>query len=103
VSLTLWTLFLITTVSSPLVKYVNFAMRMDYDGEGGIIALTTRAQVMACRSYSSWPSPTKPIAPERWSLVKFASCPNPSPDQLGSGLIDHSQNMTAAAMQIAEK
>jgi DNA-binding response OmpR family regulator len=39
VSLTLWTLFLITTV-----KYVNFAMRMDYDGEGGIIALTTRAQ-----------------------------------------------------------
>ena len=24
-------------------------------------------------------------------------------DELGSGLIDHSQNMTAAAMQIAEK
>jgi hypothetical protein len=24
-------------------------------------------------------------------------------DDLGSGLIDHSQNMTAAAMQIAEK
>ena len=35
-SLILWTLFLITTV-----KYVDFAMRMDNDGEGGIIALTT--------------------------------------------------------------
>ncbi len=33
-SLILWTLFLITTV-----KYVNFAMRIDNDGEGGIIAL----------------------------------------------------------------
>jgi KUP system potassium uptake protein len=33
-SLVLWTLFLITTV-----KYVNFAMRVDNDGEGGIIAL----------------------------------------------------------------
>ena len=33
-SLILWTLFLITTV-----KYVNFAMRVDNDGEGGIIAL----------------------------------------------------------------
>jgi uncharacterized membrane protein YphA (DoxX/SURF4 family) len=27
----------------------------------------------------------------------------PFADLLGSGLIDHSQNMTAAAMQIAEK
>src|SRR5271155_4502823 len=35
-SLILWTLFLITTV-----KYVNFAMRIDNDGEGGIIALMT--------------------------------------------------------------
>jgi KUP system potassium uptake protein len=35
-SLILWTLFLITTV-----KYVNFAMRVDNDGEGGIIALMT--------------------------------------------------------------
>jgi KUP system potassium uptake protein len=35
-SLILWTLFLITTV-----KYVNFAMRIDNDGEGGIIALLT--------------------------------------------------------------
>ena len=33
-SLILWTLFLITTV-----KYVNFAMRVDNDGEGEIIAL----------------------------------------------------------------
>ncbi len=33
-SLILWTLFLITTV-----KYVNFAMRINNDGEGGIIAL----------------------------------------------------------------
>src|SRR6202035_260531 len=33
-SLILWTLFLITTV-----KYVNFAMRVDNDGEGGILAL----------------------------------------------------------------
>ena len=35
-SLILWTLTLITTV-----KYVNFAMRVDNDGEGGIIALMT--------------------------------------------------------------
>jgi KUP system potassium uptake protein len=35
-SLILWTLFLITTV-----KYVNIAMRVDNDGEGGIIALMT--------------------------------------------------------------
>ncbi len=33
-SLILWTLFVITTI-----KYVNFAMRFDNDGEGGIIAL----------------------------------------------------------------
>ncbi len=33
-SLIFWTLFIITTV-----KYVNFAMRIDNDGEGGIIAL----------------------------------------------------------------
>ena len=32
-SLVLWTLFLITTV-----KYVSFAMRVDNDGEGGILA-----------------------------------------------------------------
>ena len=35
-SLILWTLLLITTI-----KYVNFAMRIDNDGEGGIIALMT--------------------------------------------------------------
>ncbi|HLW89950.1 MAG TPA: KUP/HAK/KT family potassium transporter, partial [Roseiarcus sp.] len=35
-SLILWTLFVITSV-----KYVNFAMRIDNDGEGGIIALMT--------------------------------------------------------------
>ncbi len=35
-SLILWTLIVITTV-----KYVNFAMRIDNDGEGGIIALMT--------------------------------------------------------------
>ncbi len=35
-SLILWTLFLVTTV-----KYVNIAMRVDNDGEGGIIALMT--------------------------------------------------------------
>jgi KUP system potassium uptake protein len=35
-SLILWTLLLVTTV-----KYVNFAMRVDNDGEGGIIALMT--------------------------------------------------------------
>ena len=34
VSLILWTLLVITTV-----KYVNFAMRVDNDGEGGILAL----------------------------------------------------------------
>jgi KUP system potassium uptake protein len=33
-SLILWTLLVVTTV-----KYVNFAMRIDNDGEGGIIAL----------------------------------------------------------------
>ena len=33
-SLVLWTLFVVTTI-----KYVNFAMRFDNDGEGGIIAL----------------------------------------------------------------
>ena len=35
-SLILWTLFLVTSV-----KYVNFAMRVDNEGEGGIIALMT--------------------------------------------------------------
>jgi KUP system potassium uptake protein len=35
-SLIVWTLFLITTI-----KYVNIAMRIDNDGEGGIIALMT--------------------------------------------------------------
>ena len=35
-SLIVWTLFLITTV-----KYINIAMRIDNDGEGGIIALMT--------------------------------------------------------------
>jgi KUP system potassium uptake protein len=35
-SLILWTLVIVTTV-----KYVNFAMRIDNDGEGGIIALMT--------------------------------------------------------------
>jgi KUP system potassium uptake protein len=35
-SLILWTLFLITSV-----KYVNFAMRISNDGEGGIIAIMT--------------------------------------------------------------
>src|SRR6516225_4844904 len=35
-SLILWTLFMVTTV-----KYVNVAMRIDNDGEGGIIALMT--------------------------------------------------------------
>jgi KUP system potassium uptake protein len=35
-SLILWTLFIITTI-----KYVNFAMRIDNEGEGGIIALMT--------------------------------------------------------------
>ncbi len=35
-SLILWTLFVITTI-----KYVGFAMRIDNDGEGGIIALMT--------------------------------------------------------------
>ena len=33
-SLILWTLFIITTI-----KYVSFAMRVDNDGEGGILAL----------------------------------------------------------------
>ena len=33
-SLVLWTLFIITTV-----KYVSVAMRVDNDGEGGILAL----------------------------------------------------------------
>ena len=32
----MWTLFIITAI-----KYVNFAMRVDNDGEGGIIALMT--------------------------------------------------------------
>src|SRR5271165_3973439 len=35
-SLILWTLVFIVTV-----KYVNFAMRVDNDGEGGVIALMT--------------------------------------------------------------
>src|SRR5271168_3471933 len=35
-SLILWTLFVITSI-----KYVSFAMRIDNDGEGGIIALMT--------------------------------------------------------------
>jgi hypothetical protein len=35
--------------------------------------------------------------------VRAVGLKEPSSFQLGSGLIDHSQNMTAAAMQIAEK
>ena len=41
-SLILWTLFLVTTV-----KYVNFAMRIDNDGEGGVIALISLIAVKA--------------------------------------------------------
>ena len=47
-SLILWTLFLITTV-----KYVNFAMRVDNDGEGGIIALCCSASRSASARSSS--------------------------------------------------
>src|ERR1700753_1597258 len=43
-SLILWTLFVI-----PSVKYVNFAMRIDNDGEGGIIALMTLLGVKRMR------------------------------------------------------
>jgi len=43
-SLILWTLFVITTI-----KYVNFAMRIDNDGEGGIIALMTLLGVKKAR------------------------------------------------------
>ena len=50
-SLILWTLFLITTV-----KYVNFAMRIDNDGEGGIIALMTLLGVKAGTGRRSSPS-----------------------------------------------
>jgi KUP system potassium uptake protein len=39
-SLVLWTLFIITTV-----KYVSFAMRVDNDGEGGILALMSLLRV----------------------------------------------------------
>ena len=39
-SLILWTLFMVTTV-----KYVNVAMRIDNDGEGGILALMTLLSV----------------------------------------------------------
>jgi KUP system potassium uptake protein len=44
-SLILWTLFVITTI-----KYVNFAMRIDNDGEGGIIALMTLLGVKKAHS-----------------------------------------------------
>lgn len=37
VSLLVWTLIVVTTV-----KYANFAMRFDNDGEGGILALMAR-------------------------------------------------------------
>ena len=40
-SLVLWTLFIITAV-----KYVLFAMRVDNDGEGGILALIDRKSVV---------------------------------------------------------
>jgi KUP system potassium uptake protein len=43
-SLILWTLFIITSI-----KYVNFAMRIDNDGEGGIIALMTLLGVKKMR------------------------------------------------------
>jgi KUP system potassium uptake protein len=46
-SLVLWTLFIITTV-----KYVSFAMRVDNDGEGGILAL------MALLGVKKWRRPT---------------------------------------------
>ena len=46
-SLIVWTLFLITTV-----KYVNIAMRIDNDGEGGIIALMTLRGRQAASSAS---------------------------------------------------
>ena len=47
-SLILWTLFLVTTV-----KYVNFAMRIDNDGEGGIVALMTLLGVKRSSGRSS--------------------------------------------------
>jgi hypothetical protein len=39
---------------------------------------------------------------ERMQRLAAATAPPPT-KKLGSGLIDHSQNMTAAAIQIAEK
>lgn len=43
-SLIWWTLFIVCTV-----KYVNFAMRIDNDGEGGIIALLASVERRSCR------------------------------------------------------
>jgi hypothetical protein len=41
-SLILWTLFIVTTI-----KYVTFAMRIDNDGEGGILARVSRCREVA--------------------------------------------------------
>ena len=45
-SLVLWTLFIVTTV-----KYVSFAMRIDNDGEGGILALMSLLGVKKQRAF----------------------------------------------------
>ena len=50
-SLILWTLIIVTTV-----KYVNIAMRIDNDGEGGIIALMPLLGIKTHRRRSSSPS-----------------------------------------------
>jgi KUP system potassium uptake protein len=51
-SLVMWTLFLITTV-----KYVIFAMSIDNDGEGGILALMSLLGVKKSGvRQSSWPA-----------------------------------------------
>jgi hypothetical protein len=74
-----------------------------------------RSRPRVCASLSAprvvWGS--QAIPPARWSIVAppsrrssptIAASFEPSvARRLGSGLIDHSQNMTAAAMQIAEK
>ena len=69
-----WTLIVITTI-----KYVNFAMRVDNDGEGGILALMSligikRNNVPAIVAVGLFGAPPSSMetAP---SLPRFRSCP----------------------------
>jgi hypothetical protein len=64
-SLILWTLFIVTTV-----KYVNFAMRIDNDGEGGIIALLALLRVKKQQRRSTSSEALRPCLKANRTMVE---------------------------------